>query len=155
MQRWRHKFVFFNSWRCTLRRRLIFHTYITFNKFYCWTKFQCDDIILVHFTDQNSFQGLCYIKLVSFAKKKKKKKKLPQVWDFMFFATPCKFRLKKLITAVTMSSSVFLTSSFNQKTTFLIVTVINLKLNRNFDCMYHWMSAQTNLVLYAINFISF
>ena len=39
-------------------------------------------------------------KSVSFVKKKK------QFWDFITFATPCKCKLKKLITAVTMSLSV-------------------------------------------------
>ena len=46
-----------NSWRFPLRERLVFCTHITFNQFYCFAKFQCDDIIFVHFTDQNSFQG--------------------------------------------------------------------------------------------------
>ena len=115
LQKWRHKFVFFNSFRCTLGRRLIFHTHITFNQYYCFTKFQCDDVILVHFTDQNSFQGLWSVKSVSF---NNSKKRITQVWDFIFFATPWSFKLKKLITAVTMSLCVFLTFNLTRKQRF-------------------------------------
>ena len=125
LQRWRHKSVFINPWRWTLRRRLIFHTNITFNQFYCFAKFQSDDVIILYFTDQNSFKGLWSVKSVSFVEKKHRSEILS------FSPRPANFNSKKIITAATVSLSVF-------------------------DCMWHQRFVLTNLVLNAINFfISF
>ena len=71
LQSWRHNIFFFNSWHRPRRRRLIFRTHITFNQFYCFANFQCDDMVFVHFTYQNSFQGLWSTKSVSFIEKNK------------------------------------------------------------------------------------
>ena len=108
LQRWRHKFVFFNSWHSTLCRRLMFHLHITFNQFYCFAKFQCNCHSCTFYRPEQ-FSGtlVCEVGFIP-----QKKSKINAGLRFLFFPAPCKFQLKKLIIAVTMSSSVFLTSSF-------------------------------------------